>query len=156
MSQHHLLFKKIHENRVYRVNPNAKCNFYHCTLFFVLWPLSQIFKVIKYFRLIAVMSLVYIVVFTLHTIFNFWKGSKSANVGPYLLVDMDPRGSISTSRFGPRGLFTPFYFQNTVGFPENMQHPIALSPPPSKGFREFGKSNDNENALINNTVASLL
>jgi hypothetical protein len=60
---------------------------------YVLWPLSQIFKVIKYLRLIAVMNLVYITVFTLH-IFNFWRGSKSANVGPYLLVDLD-RGSKS-------------------------------------------------------------
>jgi hypothetical protein len=63
-----------------------------------LWPLSQIFKMIKYFRLIPIMNLVYIIVFTLH-IFNFEGGSKSANGGPYILVDLDPRGSISTSRW---------------------------------------------------------
>ena len=92
---------------VFRVGPNAVCNFYDCILFFYftfwhLWPLSQIFKVTKYFRLIAIVNLVYIIVFTLH-IFNFWRGSKSANGGPNLLVDLDPRGSISTSRFGPGG-----------------------------------------------------
>ena len=70
--------------------------------FYVLWPLSQIFKMIKYFRLIPIMNLVYIIVFTLH-IFNFEGGSKSANGGPYILVGLDPRGSISTSRFGPGG-----------------------------------------------------
>ena len=70
--------------------------------FYVLWPLSQIFKMIKYFRLIPIMNLVYIIVFTLH-IFNFEGGSKFANGGPYILVDLDPRGSISTSRFGPGG-----------------------------------------------------
>jgi hypothetical protein len=30
-------------------------------------------------------------------------GPKSANGGPYLLVEFDPLGSISTSRFGPGG-----------------------------------------------------
>jgi hypothetical protein len=55
---------------VFRVDPNAVCNFYHCILFYVFWPLSQIFKVIKYFRLIPIMNLVYIIVFTLH-IFHF-------------------------------------------------------------------------------------
>jgi hypothetical protein len=54
---------------VFRVDPNAVCNFYHCILFFRV-PLSQIFKVIKYFRLIPIMNLVYIIVFTLH-IFHF-------------------------------------------------------------------------------------
>ena len=93
MSHHHLLFKNIHENRV---SCRSKCCMqflwlYSIFLFYVLWPLSQIFKVTKYFRLIAIMNLVYIIVFTLH-IFNFWRGSKSANGGPYLLVDLDPRG----------------------------------------------------------------
>jgi hypothetical protein len=102
MSRHHLLFKNIHENRV---SCRSKCCMqflwlYSIFLFYVLWPLSQIFEVTKYFRLIAIMNLVYIIVFTSH-IFNFWRGSKSANGGPYLLVDLDPRGSISTSRFGP-------------------------------------------------------
>jgi hypothetical protein len=104
MSHHHLLFKNIHENRV---SCRSKCCMqflwlYSIFLFYVLWHLSQLFKVTKYFRLIAIMNLVYIIVFTLH-IFNFWRGSKSANGGPYLLVYLDPRGSISTSRFGPGG-----------------------------------------------------
>jgi hypothetical protein len=58
--------------------------------------------VIKYFRLIAIMNLVYIIVFTFIYL-TFEGGSKSANGGPYLLVDLDPRGSIFTSRFGPAG-----------------------------------------------------
>ena len=52
--------------------------------------------------MIAIMNLVYIIGFTLH-IFNFEGGSKSANGGSYLLIDLDPRGSIplvSTSGYG--------------------------------------------------------
>jgi hypothetical protein len=69
--------------------------FYFSILRFVAFITN--IKVIKYFRLIAIMNLVYIIVFTLH-IFNFEGGSKSANGGQYLLVDLDLRGSISTSR----------------------------------------------------------
>jgi hypothetical protein len=46
---------------------------------------------IKYFRLIAIINLVYIIVFTLH-ILTFEGGSKSAIGGPYLQVDLDPGG----------------------------------------------------------------
>ena len=66
---------------------------------------------IKYFRLIAIINLVYIIVFTLH-ILTFEGGSKSAIGGPYLQVDLDPGGpyilgdldrggSISNSGYGP-------------------------------------------------------
>jgi hypothetical protein len=90
---------------VFRVDPNAVCNFYDCILIFYFTFCGLYHKNLKWLNTsdrIAIMNLVYIIVFTLH-IFNFWRGSKSANGGPYLLVDLDPRGSISTSRFGPGG-----------------------------------------------------
>ena len=48
-------------------------------------------------------NLVYIIVSTLH-IFNFWRGSKSANGGPYFTSRFaPPPGFISARRFGPGG-----------------------------------------------------
>jgi hypothetical protein len=55
-------------------------------------------KVIKYFILIAIMNLVYIIVFTLH-MFNFWSHIYLTFEG----VQIRQQGSIYTSRFGPRG-----------------------------------------------------
>ena len=70
--------------------------------FYVLWPLSQIFKMIKYFRLIPIMNLVYIIVFTLH-IFHFWRGVQIRQQGSVFTSRFRPPGSISASGFGPGG-----------------------------------------------------
>jgi hypothetical protein len=118
MSHHHLLFKNIHENRV---SCRSKCflyaisiacllktitrisrfvigkdiyilvTLYSIFLFYVLWPWSQIFLKCKILQIDCYYE------FGLHycvhiTYLTFEGGSKSANRGPYLLVDFDPRG----------------------------------------------------------------
>jgi hypothetical protein len=63
------------------------------------------------FRLIAIVNLVYIIVFTLH-IFNFWKG-----------VQIRQRGSVFTSRFGPPACPYPLVDLDQIyGGPNQLGH----------------------------------
>jgi hypothetical protein len=47
---------------------------YSIFVFYFLWPLSQIFNVIKYFRLIAIMNLVHILLCSHYIYFTFEGG----------------------------------------------------------------------------------
>ena len=111
MSHHHLYCLKTFMKIVFRVDPNAVCKFYQCILFFYFTfcglyhkYLDKILQIDRYYEF-GLCKLLYS-----HYIYlTFEGGSKSAKGGPYLLVDLDPRGSISTSRFGPGSKSTSGY-----------------------------------------------